>query len=99
MAVEISPEYRTAIPSVRSRRGRDFDSMADSVARLTAENGMSIYEVAKAWAVHKGPFEGPAFIEKLLNTPTYGGLSPEEKDKVRTAAHHAIRQNLIQRVM
>lgn len=92
-ALEISP-HRTEFVQFgfagRPRR-RDPDAMAASVARLTAEHGMPVDQVASYWGVQKGI----EFVKKLLSAPAYQWLPPQEREHVLQTARTAINEHLV----
>ena len=84
-----SEDTSISVSSIVSRR-RDPDAMAASVARLTAENGMPIDQVAGYWGIQKGL----KFVNKLLETPTYKTLPPQEREHVLRTAAYAIDEHI-----
>ena len=94
MAVAEFPSFLDHFTPSPLRRRQDTDAMADSIARLTAEQGISLAYVAAEWGKQKGI----GFVNKLLETTIYRGLAEKDKDQIRSSAIHAIRQDIIKRV-
>lgn len=80
-------------PSSPLRRRQNVDAMAESIARLTAQNGVALEQVAASWGKQKGI----GFVNKLLETTIYRELPEKDKNHIRSFAMHAIRQDILDR--